>query len=203
MSSNHPHLIPSVLFATTTLIVAGIDSSGSKSSSAGLFNHSTIGSPFASITTARGSTINHAGMIEILYPVNPSSISDLDEDGLPDGWELRYFGTNGADATADSDHDGSNNLMEYLAGTHPSNSSSVFRLEISHIGGIFQIPIPTLSGRSYQVWASNDLLSWTLQSTLVGDDTEQLFQFDGTTVADSPSPPQASSAFFRVKILIP
>jgi len=45
---------------------------------------------------------------------------DTDGDGLPDEWELVFFGgiTN-AVATADTDSDGRNNLQEYLAGSHP------------------------------------------------------------------------------------
>ncbi len=45
---------------------------------------------------------------------------DTDGDGLPDGWERRYFGsdTNG-DAGGDPDHDGRNNREEFLTGTNP------------------------------------------------------------------------------------
>ena len=50
---------------------------------------------------------------------------DSDGDGLPDWWEMAYFGsTTGAVAGADADSDGANNLSEYLYGTDPLNPQS-------------------------------------------------------------------------------
>jgi len=58
-------------------------------------------------------------------PLNP----DTDGDGLPDGWEVEHnldpndaTGANGADG--DPDHDGLNNMDEYLNGTDPHNPDS-------------------------------------------------------------------------------
>lgn len=49
------------------------------------------------------------------------SIVDLDGDGLPDWWEVNYFGSiteqSGSD---DYDHDGYTNLQEYASGTDPT-----------------------------------------------------------------------------------
>jgi hypothetical protein len=44
-----------------------------------------------------------------------------------------------------------------------------------------------------------------LQSTLTGDNAEQLFSFDETTIASGPlhSDSHPSNYFFRVEILIP
>ena len=58
-------------------------------------------------------------------------IADTDLDGLPDLWETNFFGhpTN-ASASADVDFDGMNNRDEYLAGTDPTNTLSVLRLEM-------------------------------------------------------------------------
>ncbi len=50
---------------------------------------------------------------------------DNDGDGLPDWWEMAYFGsTTGAVAGVDADGDGANNLSEYLYGTDPLNPHS-------------------------------------------------------------------------------
>lgn len=51
---------------------------------------------------------------------------DADGDGLPDSWEITYFGsiTNQAGAF-DKDHDGTDNLTEYLDGTNPTNALSL------------------------------------------------------------------------------
>src|SRR5258708_7089239 len=47
----------------------------------------------------------------------------MDTNGLPIAWELLNFGTTGVNPNADPDHDGMNNLQEYLAGTDPNNPS--------------------------------------------------------------------------------
>ena len=49
---------------------------------------------------------------------------DGDSDGMPDLWELSYFGTTNNLATADTDNDLVSNLQEYLESTAPSDASS-------------------------------------------------------------------------------
>jgi hypothetical protein len=53
---------------------------------------------------------------------------DADGNGIPDTWEVQYFGTNGVNPNADPDGDGMANLLEYLADTNPTNALSVLRL---------------------------------------------------------------------------
>jgi len=56
-------------------------------------------------------------------------IVDTDGNGLPDWWELEYFGhLTGTDPNADPDHDGMSNLAEWIAGTNPTNAASSLRL---------------------------------------------------------------------------
>ncbi len=43
-------------------------------------------------------------------------------------WSQRIFGTSSIDPNADPDHDGANNMAEYLAGTDPLNAESSFKL---------------------------------------------------------------------------
>lgn len=193
------------LFPISAFALPEIDSGGGKSSDGALFNHSSIGGPLATPMTLGGITANHPGLIEVIYPLTPSSITDVNENGLPDGWEISNFGPIGVDPSADADHDGTNNLMEYLAGTNPNSASSVFRPQGSYASGIFQMPVPTVSGRNYRIWVTRDLQQWTPQSTLTGDDTEQIFTFDETTIASGPlqSLTHPSHYFFRVQILIP
>ena len=205
MSSTPTRFIILALFATQSLAPAEIDSGGGKSSGGAVFNHSSIGGSFATLITQGGATLNHPGLIEVIYPATPASITDVDKNGLSDGWEIQFFGALGVDPSADADHDGSTNLMEYLAGTDPNDAHSVFRPQGSLTHGIFGMPIQTVVGRDYKVWVTRDLQSWTLQCTLTGDDTEQLFEFDETTVTAGPlhSDIHPSNYFFRVEILIP
>ncbi|MCC7376801.1 MAG: hypothetical protein IT581_19230 [Verrucomicrobiales bacterium] len=44
---------------------------------------------------------------------------DADGNGLPDAWEVRYFGKVGIDPNGDADGDGLTNREEYLAGSNP------------------------------------------------------------------------------------
>ena len=48
-----------------------------------------------------------------------NSISDTDGDGLPDDWEMEYFGTLDRDGTGDFNENGVSDLDEYLNGTNP------------------------------------------------------------------------------------
>lgn len=57
---------------------------------------------------------------EILHYGNP----DADGDGLPDAWEVTYFGDTAAYAASDDpDNDGIGNIDEYLNGTDPTKAN--------------------------------------------------------------------------------
>ncbi|MEY4487521.1 MAG: hypothetical protein RIQ79_29 [Verrucomicrobiota bacterium] len=55
---------------------------------------------------------------------NAFSIADTDADGLPDAWEILYFGNLAQTASADPDNDGATNAAEYAAGSNPSVQAS-------------------------------------------------------------------------------
>lgn len=64
-------------------------------------------------------------------------------DGIPDNWKIHYFNsTNSSIATNDPDHDGMNNLAEYIAGTDPTNANSCFGLTIGDAAGSDQVRFP-------------------------------------------------------------
>ena len=67
---------------------------------------------------------------------NPST-DDADHDGLPDAYELLYFGSTTAQAGAtDGDGDGVNNLNELQEGSHPANAADYNpRLFVTAPGG--------------------------------------------------------------------
>ncbi|CAN5451451.1 hypothetical protein BH23VER1_BH23VER1_04010 [soil metagenome] len=91
--------------------------------------------------------------------VNTGSALDSDGDGLSDDQEaaLRTDPFN-----ADTDGDGQSDGEEVLAaGTDPLDPTSVFRiLGISSVGGYFVLTWSSVPGRTYQIDASADLVSW-------------------------------------------
>jgi hypothetical protein len=61
---------------------------------------------------------------------------DSDDDGMPDSWELTFFGDQFHRSTGDEDSDGVSNLQEFLDNTNPTNSASaLYRLTLLQDGG--------------------------------------------------------------------
>ena len=63
---------------------------------------------------------------------------DVDGDGMMDLWEIEHFGSTNAPegiATNDPDKDGLNNDDEFTAGTNPTNSNSVFWVDVNLSNG--------------------------------------------------------------------
>jgi hypothetical protein len=56
--------------------------------------------------------------------INATETEDSDGDGLPDSWELEYFGSLSEDATGDPDKDDLTNLQEYSLSTDPSDKDT-------------------------------------------------------------------------------
>jgi hypothetical protein len=106
------------------------------------------------------------------YATSPSAglphAVDTDGDGMPDDWEI----ANGTDpfvndADADPDHDGLSNFQEYLAGTSPTNSASVFRIESALMSGTNVIfSFTAISNHSYTVQIQSALGSGAWQKWL-------------------------------------
>jgi len=89
---------------------------------------------------------------------------DANFDGLPDDWQARYWGSDPAkwpSANEDSDGDGVSNLMEFLAGTDPTNPNSVLRTRIADNGQGWRVHWDTQPGLVYHLQTSSDLVSWT------------------------------------------
>jgi hypothetical protein len=171
----------------------------------------TIGldSSRSGIQTIEYAVVDRAGNISRIQrqvevtAANPNA--DTNSNGIPDSWEQEHFAGQGFDPNADSDGDGTSNRMEYIAGTLPTSRSSVFRPVGSHNGTVFTMPMATVAGRTYKVYATRNLTDWHLQQTIVGDGTTKTFSFDEMTVTSGPlhSPTHPSSYFFRVEISLP
>ena len=97
---------------------------------------------------------------------------DADANGLPDWWELQYFGAlTGTNPNGDADHDGASNLAEWLAGTNPTDAASALRLLISRPNPT-NTPVlqwPSVAGKFYSVQRATNLavgFDTTVQSAI-------------------------------------
>ena len=98
------------------------------------------------------------------FKVKTYAGGDTDRDGMPNEWEISYFGGfSNALAAANADNDWLNNLQEYIADTAPNNSNSCLTryAEIVDTSGVgtmqFSSPYPTSPRRRYDVWWTTNL----------------------------------------------
>jgi hypothetical protein len=127
--------------------------------------------------------------------------SDANNNGIPDAWEVQYFGgtatANGA-ASFDADGDGMTNQEEYLAGTNPIDSASKLQLVISSVtpsGATLQFQ--TATGRLYTVEYSDTLApgSWSILAPANNPGT------GGQLEMTDPNMP--AKRFYRLSVLLP
>jgi len=77
--------------------------------------------PFVNSTNFSVIVSNVSGVVTS----TPAAIwTDSNGNGIPDWWEMKYFGNLNQTATGDFDGDGVDNLDEYLEGTNPTNAAS-------------------------------------------------------------------------------
>jgi hypothetical protein len=107
---------------------------------------------------------------------------DANNDGILDAWQIHYFGSTsspGAAPYADPDHDGANNLNEYINQTDPADPASAEKLRVN------RDPLNNLNlvlswfaarGRLYTIESATGLSSPNWQALagatdIVGDNT--------------------------------
>ncbi len=93
-----------------------------------------------------------------------TTVSDSDNDGLPDLYELSVFGNLNPNGTGDEDNDGVKNKDEYIAGTNPNDRNGFFHLSIARSGPVNKLIsffAVTAAGAGY---AGYDRI-YTLEST--------------------------------------
>ena len=85
---------------------------------------------------------------------------DDDLDGMPDIWESRYgLDTSRDDANEDADSDGLSNFEEMLAGTDPSDATSVLSIElVRESEGWLELFFPAVGGKVYRLERRKALL---------------------------------------------
>lgn len=82
---------------------------------------------------------------------------DADGDGLPDHWEWSHLATLTNDAAGDLVGKGNTLLEDFIAGTDPTNRNSLFRA-VQATGTPTVVSVPTVSGRLYRIWFTDDAL---------------------------------------------
>ncbi len=136
--------------------------------------------------------------------VNTDDFGIYAKDGIPDDWQVQYFGQNNPNAAPDVDATGSGqtNLFKYVAGLNPTDPASVFRVTVQPVSGqpsqrkiVFS---PVVSDRAYTVVYKNNLTdgTWTpLAGASQSDNGQQ------RTVIDTDAAGKAK--FYRVQISKP
>jgi hypothetical protein len=143
-------------------------------------------------------------------------LADTDGDGIPDGYEVQYgLNATGNDALIDADHDGTDNLAEYIAGTDPQNASSRFAAAHEQPqDNAFALTIPTAPDRIYQIYFADSAngfhadLTWqTFANTNSGygtwietNDTPAPHAFIDNYSNDTSGAPPTDTRFYRVKV---
>jgi hypothetical protein len=86
-------------------------------------------------------------------------------DEVEDSWQVRYFGlsSSSAGANGDPDHDGMNNLAEYLADTNPTNTISCLRILSARSALGTKVSFQSSTNRRYTLYYRTNLQSgaWT------------------------------------------
>jgi len=98
--------------------------------------------PFYAARFRAKDTVMSASDISTQYNTEKTDFvgADSDSNGLPDWWEIRYFGSLAQSPNGDYDGDGVSNLNEYLEGTEPTDRNSLKpRLMVLATNGIVNV----------------------------------------------------------------
>lgn len=154
------------------------------------------------------SEVNRGVLKELLR--RAAVMVDVDDDGIGDDWEERYFSGLTESPTDDRDMDGGDHFLEYALGSRPNQAASLptittgtmmvddlaltylkFRRRLGAAKGLTYIPESSQSG---DVWI-NASDRWTL--------SERTNPYDGTgteIVTYVLSNPGETSGLFRIKV---
>jgi hypothetical protein len=130
-------------------------------------------------------------------------------DGIPNWWRAKYFSGDGMTtnslscATCDADGTGQNNLFKYVTGLDPTNSASVFVLNITGAHDLLAQQdltfFPVLDGRTYTPQFSTNLALgiWLPLTGYAGPVT------NGNQVTITDTNAVEPRKFYRIKISLP
>jgi len=155
--------------------------------------------------TVRATWRSFTGTLDLtVININSDDYGLYANDGLPDEWQVRYFGLNNplAAPTKDADGTGQTNLFKYVAGLNPTDNTSVFHTSVQPVAGqpnqkqiVFS---PVLAGRTYTVVYNNTLTdpTWTPLAGATQSDSGQQ-----RTVTDTVA--TGNTRFYKVRITLP
>jgi hypothetical protein len=139
---------------------------------------------------------------DLAYPTNRATLKalfldaarpvDSDHDGLPDDWEMIYFGNLSSTANQDNDGDEVENLAEFALGTNPTNALSrpTVQMDYTWVGSQFRprIVYRRHSGAAFQyrVEGSASLSSWITATGLAAPIVTQHYDGSGTATVSTP-----------------
>lgn len=97
---------------------------------------SSAGNGKARVAVQVGDDLGYVDIAVIIIDITPNP-NDTDKDGLPDDWEMQYFGSLSQDGTGDFDGDGYSDLEEYENSTDPADPNDT---PVTQITCTFSVP---------------------------------------------------------------
>jgi len=116
---------------------------------------------------------------------------DLDGNGLPDAWEVRYHAFN-LTPDGDADGDGASNALEAKWGTDPLDANSVPAIGFARETNDVLVSWPAIAGKNQTLFMGDSLTNWTLFTGVPWLTGSQSWVRLSNRIA------QASSEFYRV-----
>ncbi len=110
----------------------------------------------------------------VVMDIDPDNYPPYEGDGLPDNWQVSYFGEANPNASPslDPDGDGQSNRYEYVADTIPTDATSRFRFEIDSTSSQPHHKVLTFSphslARNYTVEFTTNVVSPVSFTPLTG-----------------------------------
>ncbi|MEO5802950.1 MAG: S8 family serine peptidase [Verrucomicrobiota bacterium] len=134
---------------------------------------------------------NFGNVQSVSLEIKGVSITDNDEDGLDDVWELTNFGWLASEPTDDLDKDGNNNAREQILRTNPNAIDVSFRLDLSQLDQtLARLSWPGSEAFNYEVQSGPNVALLTPMTNVAGKfpETEWFTPF-----------PSSGAQFFRVR----
>jgi len=140
--------------------------------------------PYYITPPSQTNTLAPGGMLSLQ---GTYTFADVNSNGIPDPWEMQFFGTVATNRTkfTDTDGDGMTDYAEFIAGTDPLSPPPPVRLTFQRLAGnTLRLQWPSFPGLQYRLLSASDPVSWTPYSSWL-QSTGGLGQVDISTAANS------------------